>query len=175
MTKTMIGWLVACLIAISAWAGDDDDIVLLEANALDAYHGDLANLLSGPAGEARPVYSKGAMGADSPLPEADNRNHYLNIVHRSGYSWAENHEAVADFYVILEGSGTLLLGGDMVDSIEIDGRPGEWRSPALEGAERYELAKGDMINIPSRVPHQWELSDDEAVTYVIVKVIEPAP
>ncbi|MYG04444.1 MAG: hypothetical protein F4173_19835 [Acidobacteriia bacterium] len=73
---------------------------------------------------------------------------------------------------MLEGSGTLLLGGKMVDAIQAEGRPGEWRAPRLENPRRIEARKGDLINIPVKTPHQWDLTEGESVTYVIVKVVE---
>ena len=172
--KTMVGLLVWSLLAHSLWAGDDDDVVVLKAEELSTYHRDLAKLLTGASNTTREAYVTGAIGGESPLPESEDRSHFLSVVHRSGYSWAESHDSIADFYIILEGSGTLLLGGEMVDTLSVDGRPGEWRAPRLEAAQRYTVSKGDLINIPSKVPHQWDLSEEEAVTYVIVKVLERA-
>lgn len=170
MTKLLIASLTTCLVAASLWAQDTEEIIVLDAESLARNHRDLAERLAETTPDSREEYVLGAMGAPPPLPESDDRNHLLNIVHRSGYSWAESHDSLTDFYIVTDGAGTLLLGGTMVDAIEVDGRPGEWRSPALEQARPYELSKGDMINIPSRIPHQWELADDESVTYVIVKV-----
>ena len=73
--------------------------------------------------------------------------------------------------MIIEGAGTLLLGGEMQEKLEVPGRPGEWRSPKVKGGKKYQLAKGDIINIPAEIPHQWLLSDDESISYVIVKVL----
>lgn len=170
--KTVLGTMASILMATSLLAAEHDEIVVLDAAQLSAYHEELAKLLKNASGTVREDYVTGAIGAESPLLESDERNHFLSIVHRSGYSWAESHDSIADFYIILDGSGTLLLGGEMIEPITLDGRPGEWRAPELDGAEARVLGKGDMINIPSHVPHQWDLSDDEAVTYVIVKVLE---
>lgn len=169
--RTLFVMLIGCLFA--ATLNGDDDILVLKAGEISAYHPDLAKLLIESSTKTREAYVTGAIGADSPLPPSAERRHYLNVVHRSGYSWAESHEAIADFYIIIEGSGTLLLGGEMVDALAID-VPGEWRSPTLKDAEPHVIAKGDLINIPSNVPHQWDLTDDESITYIIVKVLEDA-
>ena len=176
MTKAFLG---TCLFLGSALvlplAANEDEILVIRAGELSEYHEVLTEQLLAAAGTAREVYVTGAVGADSPLPESDSRNHFLNVVHRSGYSWAESHDTLTDFYVVIEGSGTLLLGGAMADEIEVEGRPGEWRAPRLEDATAHTVGKGDLINIPPKVPHQWDLEDEEAVTYVIVKVRQEAP
>ena len=148
----------------------EDDLLVLRAPELSAYHQRLAGALRDASRHARPDHVTGAIGADSPLPESSDRPHFLNVVHRSGASWAESHDQLTDFYVVLEGSGTLLLGGTMIDAIELEDRPGERRSPRLQGAVGRAVGKGDLVNIPPNVPHQWDLGEDESVTYVIVKV-----
>lgn len=139
------------------------------------YHLKLVKLLEQNPNQTGEVYRQGVsggVGGWSPLPESEDRNHYLSILHRGGNSWAELHDQKTDFYIMLEGSGTLLLGGEMVDAIQAEGRPGEWRSPRLENPRRIEARKGDLINIPVKTPHQWDLSEGESVTYVILKVVE---
>lgn len=169
--KVLIATFVSFLLVVSLGAADEKEIFVLKSEELSTYHRDLAKALIESSTTTREAYVTGAIGGDTPLAESEDRNHFLSVVHRSGYSWAESHEWIADFYIIVEGSGTLLLGGEMVDALKIDA-PGEWRSPKLDGAKPYDVGKGDLINIPSNVAHQWDLSQDEAVTYVIVKVLE---
>ncbi len=45
------------------------------------------------------------------LPRDEDRHHDLQIIHRSGYTQPEIHATKWDLYVILDGSGTALLGG----------------------------------------------------------------
>ena len=147
----------------------------LTREALGDYHLELVELLKQNPNQTGEVYRQGVsggVGGWTPLREASDRNHYLSILHRGGNSWAESHDQKADFYIMLEGSGTLLLGGKMVDAIQAEGRPGEWRAPRLENPRRIEARKGDLINIPVKTPHQWDLAEGESVTYVIVKVVE---
>ena len=147
----------------------------LTREELGDYHLELVDLLKQNPNQTGEVYRQGVsggVGGWTPLREAAGRNHYLSILHRGGNSWAESHDQKADFYIMLEGSGTLLLGGKMVDAIQAEGRPGEWRAPRLENPRRIEARKGDLINIPVKTPHQWDLTEGESVTYVIVKVVE---
>ena len=173
--RRIVASAIAGLGLVASLAGAQEDVVILRAGELSQIHEELEAGLVAAASTAREEYVTGAIGADSPLPESGDRNHFLNIVHRRGYSWAESHDTLTDFYVVVEGSGTLLLGGTMVDEIEIEDRPGERRSPSLEGATAHELGEGDLIDIPPGVAHQWDLEDDESVTYVIVKVRQESP
>ena len=150
---------------------DDGDLMVLSAEEVSGYHAELSRLLKEVEGTSRPDYVTGAIGADSPLPESDGRPHFLSVVHRSGFSWAEAHEKITDLYVILDGAGSLVLGGQMQERIALEGRDGESRAPRLVGGEPHSVKKGDWINIPAGIPHQWDLADDEAVTYMIVKVV----
>ncbi len=151
------------------------DVLHLTAKALLDHHLKLVGLLEQNPNQTGEVYRQGVsggVGGWTPLPESQDRNHYMSIVHRGGNSWAESHDQKADFYIMLEGSGTLLLGGKMVGAIQADGRPGEWRAPRIKGPRRIEARKGDLINIPVKTPHQWDLTEGESVTYVILKVVK---
>jgi mannose-6-phosphate isomerase-like protein (cupin superfamily) len=153
----------------------DAEVLHLSAKELADYHKKLTDDLRKSPNQTGEVYRQGVsggVGGWTPLPESANRNHYMSIVHRGGNSWAESHDQKTDFYIMLEGAGTLLIGGEMVDAILADGRPGEWRAPRIANPRRLAVKKGDLINIPVKTPHQWDLKDGESVTYVILKVVE---
>lgn len=95
-------------------------------------------------------------------------SHYVLTVYREGDGPAELHEGATDFYVVQDGSGTLHVGGSIVDSKETE--PGEIRGSSLSGAETTKLEPGDTVNIPPRTPHQVTLDEGETITYLIVKV-----
>ena len=66
------------------------------------------------------------------------------------------HTTDAEMFVIIEGSGTLLLGGKLVDPHQANSFP--WEGPTLtalkvDGAREYAVSKGDMIMIPPNTPH----------------------
>jgi len=166
--KVFTACLAALAYAVPAGAADPE-IVHLPATELAKYHVALAQKIKDePRTE---IYRQGGMSASSPFPESEDRNHYFSVLHRSGYSYAESHDVKNDIYVVIAGAGTLLLGGEMQQKLEVPGRPGEWRSPKVKGGKKYPLVKGDLINVPAKVPHQWLLSDDESISYVIVKVL----
>ena len=92
------------------------------------------------------------------------------MIHRSGYSRPEIHPEITDVYVILGGSGTIIVGGERVDWVE--GQPRESQTPRIDGGQRFPVAKGDILNVPFGTWHQTVLAPWESVTYAIIKVIE---
>lgn len=66
------------------------------------------------------------------------------------------HTTDAEMFVILEGSGTMLLGGTLVDPHEAHSFA--WEGPTLtaatvKDAKEYPVKKGDMIMIPPNTAH----------------------
>src|SRR5919204_263193 len=69
--------------------------------------------------------------------------------------------------VPLQGGIPLTYDGEVVEPREVG--PGELRARAVRGGTRHELAEGDVLAIPSGVPHQFvEVSDP--FLYFVVKV-----
>jgi uncharacterized protein GlcG (DUF336 family) len=79
----------------------------------------------------------------------------------------EYHERVVDVMHVVEGRATVVTGGQMQEAREVG--PGEVRARAVEGGTKHELHEGDVLAIPSGVPHQFvEVSDP--FLYFVVKV-----
>jgi mannose-6-phosphate isomerase-like protein (cupin superfamily) len=92
-----------------------------------------------------------------------------SLIYRDGPSEAEVHTDRADFIVVREGGGTMLIGGTI-----IDGRSsgvGEIRGKAIDGGKRYQLSSGDSLYIPINVPHQFLVEPGQHLVTVIVKTI----
>jgi uncharacterized protein GlcG (DUF336 family) len=97
----------------------------------------------------------------------DNEGYKLDAGRRVEPGEVEYHEHVVDVMHVVEGSATVVTGGRMVDAREV--APGELRAPAVEGGSVQELKPGDVLAIPSGVPHQFiEVSDP--FLYFVVKV-----
>ena len=90
------------------------------------------------------------------------------ILHRDGPSTAEIHDTQADFIVIRDGEGAILIGGKMLEGKRT--APGEQRGTAIEGGTKYAVAPGDMIYIPANTPHQFLVEPGKRFTATIVKV-----
>jgi uncharacterized protein GlcG (DUF336 family) len=79
----------------------------------------------------------------------------------------EYHEHTVDVMRVVDGTATVIVGGEMRDAREV--APGEIRAAAVEGGTRHELSPGDVLAIPNRVPHQFvDVSDP--FLYFVVKV-----
>ncbi len=124
-------------------------------------------LREGPGMLGTPFYALDA------LPRADHRWHDVQIIHRAGYTQPEIHETKWDIYVVLDGSGTALLGGERVNWVE--GLPREEREkqrPELSGAQEFQITKGDMLHVPARSWHQVKVAEGESITYALINVFE---
>ena len=104
------------------------------------------------------------------LPRADHRRHDVQIIHRAGYTQPEIHETKWDIYVVLDGSGTALLGGERVNWVE--GLPREEQRPELSGAQEFQITTGDVLHVPARSWHQVKVVEGESITYALINVFE---
>jgi mannose-6-phosphate isomerase-like protein (cupin superfamily) len=108
---------------------------------------------------------------DRVLQAADHRQHNISIVHRQGYTQPEIHEEKWDIYVVVEGSGTLLVGGQRINWIN-DGRTPDEQRPRLGGAQAFQVTEGDVMHVPARVWHQLVLDEGRSMTYMLINVME---
>ncbi|HEX4156756.1 MAG TPA: hypothetical protein VHY48_14210 [Acidobacteriaceae bacterium] len=98
--------------------------------------------------------------------------HYIMLTARTASGGAELHKHFADFLFVIDGEGTELTGGTIVDPKE--GANGEVRGTRLEGATPHVLHKGDVIHIPAGTPHQSIEPPGQTITIFVVKVEAPA-
>ena len=80
------------------------------------------------------------------------------------------HETkVTEVYQILEGGGTLVTGGTLVDRGKASGGSiSTVRGSRIEGGVSRHVGPGDFIIIPGRTPHWWSKLDAD-LTYVIIR------
>ena len=98
--------------------------------------------------------------------------HAFNFLHRYPRNQpprAEQHEGVTDFYIIVAGSGTLVVGGEIEGRKAVPNRPGEYRGQPINGGRNYRVKAGDMISIPPNTPHLSQ-PDPGGLTYMLVKI-----
>jgi mannose-6-phosphate isomerase-like protein (cupin superfamily) len=80
------------------------------------------------------------------------------------------HETrTSEEYFILEGGGTLVTGGKIVNPrpVPANRSPGP-RGEKIEGGVTRHVSKGDMIIIPGRTPHWWSSLDGD-LNYMIIR------
>ena len=101
-------------------------------------------------------------------PLATYDNHLLGISHREGDGSAELHETQTDIMVVESGNAALVVGGTMVNPKTV--KPNEVRGTSIEGGETKQLAPGDIVHIPAKVPHQLKIASGTKFTYLVIKV-----
>jgi mannose-6-phosphate isomerase-like protein (cupin superfamily) len=100
------------------------------------------------------------------------RTHMFDVVHRpatTGVPTAEQHEGVTDLYVILGGSGTLTVGGDIANRKPLPTRPGEYLGSPITGGRTFPVKTGDIVNVPPNTAHA-SMGDAGGLTYMLIKI-----
>ena len=97
-------------------------------------------------------------------------NYSAIFVRRPKPELAELHTKQMDIWYVVEGSGTLVTGGSLVD--RRDTGPGEVRGRSISGGTVRHVAKGDFVTIPANVPHWIKAIDGKEIIYLVVKVTE---
>jgi len=95
---------------------------------------------------------------------------YTLLAFRSQSGKPELHEKFADFYFVVEGSATLVTGGQIVNPKTT--APGEVRGDSIQDGKETKLKKGDIVHIPADIPHQLTLAKGDTFQYFIIKVQE---
>jgi mannose-6-phosphate isomerase-like protein (cupin superfamily) len=88
------------------------------------------------------------------------------------------HETDAEMFVVIEGSGTMTLGGNLVDPHRAHSFA--WEGPTLtaksvEGGKDYKIGKGDMIMIPPNTAHYVSRVDGKLVLWSMHMPMLPVP
>jgi glc operon protein GlcG len=149
----------------AASAAQDEQIAMLAAAAVEPRPVSAANAAADTAyfdhQKVADAFAKGEPLLAMP-------GYKVNPSRRDGPGMAEVHLWETDVVYVLDGSATLVTGGTTVDPKETE--PGEIRGNAIEGGEVHQLAKGDVVVIPSGVPH-WFKEVQAPFLYFVVKPI----
>jgi glc operon protein GlcG len=109
------------------------------------------------------AFSKGAVLFDG----SDGRNYMVHASRREKPGQAEIHTKDADIIYVLQGSATVITGGEAVDAKNIG--PDELRGSSIRDGQTRQIAKGDVVIVPHGVPHQF-LEVTNPFLYYVVKV-----
>lgn len=96
-----------------------------------------------------------------------NNSYKIQAGHREGPGNVEIHTADTDIFYILDGTATIVTGGQAVDAKET--APGELRADKTTGGATHQLTKGDVIVIPAGIPH-WMTHVSKPFNYLVIKV-----
>jgi mannose-6-phosphate isomerase-like protein (cupin superfamily) len=81
---------------------------------------------------------------------------------------AELHQHLNDYFVVLDGEATELVGGT-VEGGKVTA-PGEIRGTKVVGGVEHPMHKGDVVYIPAGTPHQAIVPSGGVFTYFVIKV-----
>jgi mannose-6-phosphate isomerase-like protein (cupin superfamily) len=122
--------------------------------------------------------------ATNPLPnvrvvDAGGYNVAVGVIHRQQTppGVAAVHFKVTEIYHVMDGAGTLVTGGAMVNaktrpadaiSVRLEDGPGA-SGTGIQGGVTRRIKAGDVVVIPAGVPH-WFSQIEGSITYVVVRV-----
>ena len=137
-----------------------------------------------PVADVRAALNRSPQSAVNPQPnisvvDAGGYNVAVGAIHRpeTPPGVAAVHYKVTEIYQVIEGAGTLVTGGTMINSKE---RPPESESvrfedgpgasgTGIQGGVSRQIKAGDVVIIPAGVPH-WFSKIEGSISYVVVGV-----
>ena len=113
-----------------------------------------------------------AGSTSSPGPMLLQGDFKANMEYRNAPATTVNiHENDAELFVVIEGAGTMTLGGTLINPT----RNGtNLQAPTARGGTPYKIAKGDMILIPENTAHSVTQVDGKLVL-MSMHLPHPAP
>jgi uncharacterized protein GlcG (DUF336 family) len=140
-------------------ADEDQELAVLGAEAVAATEGNRHAVFL-PRQAVDQKFQTGGLLLDTP--------HYkVDAGRRVAAGEVEYHEHVTDIMRVVQGSATVVTGGELVDSRDV--APGEIRAGAIDGGTRHQLTEGDVLVVPAGVPHQF-VTVSNPFLYFVVKV-----
>jgi quercetin dioxygenase-like cupin family protein len=116
--------------------------------------------------------------SDVPLRVVDVGGHNMGVylVYRkkgSPQAAVVHDSKTSETYYMLEGAGTLVTGGTLVNPKLRDwGAVPTSAGPRIEGGTSRRIAKGDVVIVPPGVAHWWSASESD-LTYLVIRA-DPA-
>ena len=90
------------------------------------------------------------------------------VAFRNGSGEAELHVKQADLLLFRSGSGTVLVGGEMIEGKPTG--PDEVRGKSIKGGTRYPVAAGDTLYVPANTVHQFLIEPGQSFTAMVIKI-----
>jgi glc operon protein GlcG len=141
-------------------ADEDQELALLGAAALAAVNGSSNGATFFDQGAVRARFATGGLLLDAGA-------YKLDAGRRDGPGEVEYHAHTVDVMHVVEGTATVVTGGEMVGARSVG--DGEVRAQSVTGGHAHELSAGDVLAVPAAVPHQFTRVSDPFL-YFVVKV-----
>jgi mannose-6-phosphate isomerase-like protein (cupin superfamily) len=91
----------------------------------------------------------------------------VNIEYRTAVAAAAVHETEAEFFYVIDGSGTFVIGGQLTEQQRTN--PQNLSGKAITGGTSQKVSKGDFMWVPAGSPH-WFSAIDGTVTLMSLHV-----
>jgi mannose-6-phosphate isomerase-like protein (cupin superfamily) len=78
----------------------------------------------------------------------------MNLEYRASVGPASIHEREAEFLYVIEGTGTFVMGGKLVNQTRLN--EANLTGTAIEGGTTRSVAKGDYMLVPPGTPHWFK-------------------
>jgi mannose-6-phosphate isomerase-like protein (cupin superfamily) len=115
------------------------------------------------------LLARAAKSPDGSASEVLNRynGYYTMLVARVRSGLVEQHAEYEDFFFVLQGELTEVVGGKVGAVKEIS--PGELRANTMTGGTPNRLQLGEVMHIAAGVPHQTTVPPGKTVFYYVIK------
>ena len=147
----------------AASADQDEQIAIAGAKAAQSFG-------EGPLGPPAVTYLErsavdAAFSKGAPLLEVE--GYKVHASRRAEPGKAEVHERDTDVIYVLDGTATIVTGGEVEAGETV--APSEIRGASIRGGETRTLRRGDVMVVPNGVPH-WFAEVSQPFLYYVVKV-----
>jgi len=132
-------------------------LLLLQAGSHASSARDVAFV---PAQQVAAAFDKG-------MPLLETEGYKVHASRREAPGLAEVHTRDTDIIYVLQGTATVVTGGESVDSKPLAGSSDEFRGTSVRGGKAQQLVKGDVFVIPNGVPHQFTEVQAPFLYYVV--------
>ena len=141
-------------------ADEDQELALLGAAALAPVNGSSNGATFFDQSAVRAKFVTGGLLLDAGA-------YKLDAGRRDAPGEVEYHAHTVDVMHVVEGTATVVTGGEMVGTRSVG--DGEVRAQSVTGGHAHELSAGDVLAVPAGVAHQFTRVSDPFL-YFVVKV-----
>ncbi len=112
---------------------------------------------------------------DMPVRVVEAGGHYLGVAVLRRTSADQNalvHDKIDEIYYVLEGGGTLVTGGVLINGKQTSGSPTigpGWSGTSIQGGQSRRITVGEVVIIPAGTPHMFSQLDGP-VRYLVYRV-----
>jgi mannose-6-phosphate isomerase-like protein (cupin superfamily) len=96
----------------------------------------------------------------------------VNLEYRTAVGPSAVHVHEAELFYVLEGTGTIVTGGKLVNETRTDAE--NFNGTGIEGGTSRPVAKGDVIIVPENTPH-WYSAINGTLILMSFHVPRPVP